>query len=114
MLPLMAAGLLTLFPALRRSEITFHYEIDDPRCVERVDLSVYEGDVLARAHRELLEGRSTMKHAAKLKHGEFRAIIGFDCRDGAHETVLKQPIVVDRDGVIDFKLSGRECRCSEG
>jgi hypothetical protein len=113
LLAFVVAGLF-LFPGLRRAEIEFRYEIERPKCIERLELRLFEGDVLARQHRQLVEGRQDLAYVAKLRHGEYRAIVNLECTDGFRATASRQPIIVDRDGVIQFKVSGDECGCSAG
>jgi hypothetical protein len=104
---------LFLFPGLRRRDVEFRYEIDRPRCIERVELRVFEGAVLARSHRSLLEEKNELSQSAKLKEGEYLGVVTLECRDGSKVEVSRQPIVIDDEGVIPFKIFGGECRCSE-
>lgn len=110
----LAAGLFFLFPGLKRSEIEFRYRIDAPACVERVELRLFENGVLARGHRQLVEGRDFLTHSAKLRHRSYDAVVIAECRDGSNAVASRQPIIVEQDVVIHFKVSGAECRCSDG
>jgi hypothetical protein len=106
------AGLSFLFPGLRRRDLEFQHEIEQPRCVDRVDLGIFQGDELARSQRTMLEGRHLLAQTAKLAEGEYLAVVTLECSDGSRAIAARQPLVVDRDGVIQFKIFGGECQCS--
>src|SRR5688572_15577565 len=109
----LALGLMFLFPSLRREEIELRAEIERPKCVERLEMRILKGDVLERANGQLVDGRDVIVHRTKLSRGDYRVVINLACTDGSTAIASRQPIVVDREGVIDFNVSGRECRCSE-
>lgn len=106
----MAAGLFFLFPNLRRAEIEFRYELSSPECVERLALDLFRDGKRVRGHRQAVEGRHLLKNEAKLTmNGEYLAVIHLECRTGESIKAVEQPVVVNADGVIQFKLSGYDC-----
>jgi hypothetical protein len=109
----LALGLVFFFPSLRREEIELRTEIERPKCVERLEIRLFKGEELQRANSELVDGRDLVVQRTKLSHGEYRAVVNLACTDGSTAIASRQPIVVDREGVIEFNVSGRECRCSE-
>lgn len=107
---LMAAGLFILFPSLRRADIEFRYTISSPECVERVALDLFRDGRRVRGHRQAVAGRRDLKSEAKLTmNGEYLAVVHLECRTGESIRATEQPVIVDRDGVIQFKLSGYPC-----
>ena len=113
MLIILGLGLLFLFPNLRRVELELRTEIARPKCVERLELRLLAGDVLARGSMTLVEHQDVIAQKVKVRRGEYLAIANLHCRDGSTAIGSRQPITVEDDGVIQFKVSGEECRCSE-
>jgi hypothetical protein len=101
------------FPSLRREQIELRIDLDRPGCVDRVELRLFREEVLERAFSQAVEGRRTVVQVAKLSRGAHRAVVKLACRDGSSTIASRQPIIVDQEGVIQFKVSGAECRCSE-
>ncbi len=114
MLLVLIAGLFLLFPRLRRSEITFREEIAHPACVEQVRLDLFSGRTRARGHAERVAGRYEISHKAKLSGGAYEAVLSLDCDDGERIEVERRPITVAHEAVIEFNVSGGECRCPQG
>ena len=109
----LALGLIFFFPRLRRAELEFEIEIDQPKCVDRVELRLLRGEHVARTSRTLVEGRSVIVQKVKLERTDYRAIVNLHCGDGSTAIGWREPIVVDEDRVIQFNVSGTECRCFE-
>jgi len=109
----LALGLLFFFPRLRRAELEFQIEVDQPKCVERVEVRLLRGEHVARSSTVLLEERSPVVMKMKVERTDYRAVMKLHCRDGATAIAWREPIVVDEDRVIQFNGSGTECRCSE-
>ena len=81
----------------------------DAKCIDRVALDLFRENTLARAHRQFVDDKDVLHNKATLTNGEYLAVVRLECGDGPPIVDTKQPIVVDRDGVINFKLDGHRC-----
>lgn len=112
-LPLvMVIGFVVLFPELNPPQITFRYRVPK-RCSGAVVLEIRDAkQQMIRKHKERPIGGAPLGYKARLPKGKYLLSYGMECGEEHEPDLRKQPMVVDREGVVSLDLGAR-CPCPE-